>query len=84
MNYFKADISRKEFKTLTENFLPALSKCGPCQNFSCQLHKEFLLTCGQCKDVRCSNCTMLKCSISLLMKLAEDDGRNYLQNFITD
>ena len=27
---------------------------------------------------------MLKSSISLLMKLADDDGRNYLQNFITD
>ena len=35
-------------------------------------------------DVRCSNCIMLKSSISLLMKLAEDDGRDYLQNFITD
>ena len=27
---------------------------------------------------------MLKSSISLLMKLAYDDGRDYLQNFITD
>ena len=27
---------------------------------------------------------MLKSSISLLMKLAHDDGRDYLQNFITD
>ena len=84
MDYFKTDISKKEFKTLTEEILPAASKCGPCGNFSCKWHKEFLLTCRQCRDVRCSNCVMLKSSISLLMKLADDDGRNYLQNFITD
>ena len=38
----------------------------------------------QCRDARCPNCVMLKSSISLLMKLADDDGRNYLQNFIAD
>ena len=27
---------------------------------------------------------MLKSSISLSMKFADDDGKNYLQNFITD
>ena len=56
---------------------------GPCGKFSCKWHKEFILTCGQCRDVRCSNCVMLKSSISLLVELADDDGRNYLQNFIT-
>ena len=62
-----------------------MSKCGLCGNFLCKWHKEFLLTCSQCRDVRCSNCVMLKSSISLLMKLADDDdGRNYLQNFIFD
>ena len=81
---FKTGISQKEFKTLTEKILPLVSKCGPWGNFSCKWHKEFLLTCSQCRDVRCSNCILLKSSISLLMKLAEDDGRDYLQNFITD
>ena len=61
-----------------------MSKCGPCGNFSCKWHKNFLLTRSQDRDVRCSNCAMLKSSISLLMKLAYDDGRDYLQNFITD
>ena len=83
MNYFKIDISKKEFKTITDKILPTVSKCGPYQNFSCKWLKEFLLTCSQCKDVRFSNCVILKSSISLLMKLAEDDGRNYLENFIT-
>ena len=41
-----------------------------------------MLTWSQCRDIRCWNCVMLKPSISLLMKLADDDGRNYLQNFI--
>ena len=84
MDYFKTDISKKEFKTLTEEILPVMSKCGLCGNFSYKWHKEFLLTCSQCRDVRCSNRVMLKSSISLLLKLADDDGRNYLQNFITD
>ena len=84
MDYFKTDISTKEFKTLTEEILPVMSKCGLCGNFSYKWHKEFLLTCSQCRDVRCSNCVMLKYSISLLMKLAEDDARDYLRNFITD
>ena len=84
MDYFKTDISKKEFKTLTAEILPVMSKCGLCGNFLCKWHKEFLLTCGQCRDVRCSNRVMLKSSISLLLKLADDDGRNYLQNFITD
>ena len=61
-----------------------MSKCGPCGNFSCKWRKKFLLTRSQCRDVRCSNCVTLKSSISLLMKLADDDDRNYLQNFITD
>ena len=84
MDYFKTDISKKEFKTLTAEILPVMSKCGLCGIFLCKWHKEFLLTCSQCRDVRCSNRVMLKSSISLLLKLADDDGRNYLQNFITD
>ena len=44
----------------------------------------FFLPCSQCRDVRCSNFVMLKSSISLSMKFADDDGKNYLQNFITD
>ena len=27
MDYFKTDISTKEFKTLTEEILPVMSKC---------------------------------------------------------
>ena len=30
MDYFKTDISKKEFKTLTEEILPVVPKCGPC------------------------------------------------------
>ena len=41
MDYFKTDISKKEFKTLTEEILPVMSKCGPCGNFSCKWHKFF-------------------------------------------
>ena len=78
MDYFKTEISKKEFKTLIEEILPITSKFGVCGNFSCKWHKEFLLTCSQCRDIRCSNCVMLESSISLLMKLADDDGRNYL------
>ena len=84
MDYFKRDISKKEFKTVTEEILPDVSKCEPSGNFFCKGHKEFLLTCSQCRDARCSNCVILKSSISLIMKLADDDGRDYLQNFITD
>ena len=84
MDYFKTEITKKEFKTLTDEILPIMSKCGLCEDFFCKWHKEFLLTCSQCRDIRCSNCVMLKFSIILLMKLADDDGRNYLQNFITD
>ena len=84
IDYFKTDISKKEFKTLTDEILRILPKCGPCGNFSCKWHKECLLTCSQCKNARCLNCVILKSSISLLMKLGEDDGRDYLQNFITD
>ena len=60
MDYFKTNILKKEFKTLTEEILPAVSKCGPCQNFSCKWDKEFLVTCNQCRNVGCSNCVMLK------------------------
>ena len=34
MDYFKTDISKKNFKTLTQEILPVVSKCGPCGNFS--------------------------------------------------
>ena len=78
MDYFKTDISKNEFKTLTDEILPVLSKCGLREDFSCKWHKEFLLTRSQCRDIRCSNCVMLKFSISLLMKLANDDGRKKL------
>ena len=84
MDYFKTDISKKEFKTLTEEILPVMSKCGLCGNFSCKWHNFFFLPCSQSRDVRCSNFVMLKSSISLSMKFADDDGKNYLQNFITD
>ena len=77
-------ISKKGYKTLTEEVLPAVSKFGPCQSFSCKWHKEFLLTCSQCRHVRCSDCVMLKSSIRLLVKLVENDGWNYLQSFISD
>ena len=60
MDYFKTDISKKDFKTLTQEVLPVVSKCGPCGNFSSKWHKEVLLTYSQCRDVRCSNCVMLK------------------------
>ena len=83
MDYFKTDISKKEFKTLTKDILAVMSKSGLCGKCSCKQHKDFFLTCSQCRDVRCSNCGILKFSISLLIKLADDDGRNYLQNFIT-
>ena len=69
---------KNKIKTLTEEILPLVSKCGPCGNFSCKWRKKFLLTRSQCRDVRCSNCVTLKSSISLLMKLADDDDRNYL------
>ena len=76
MDYFKTDISKKEFKTLAEEILPVVPKCGPCGIFSCKQHEKFLLICSQCRAAKCSNCVMLKSSISLLMKLADDDGRD--------
>ena len=60
MDYFKTYF-KKKFKTLTEEILPVMSKCGLCD----------------------SNCVILEASISSLIKLADDDDRNYLQNFIT-
>ena len=36
MDYFKTDISKKKFKTLTEEVLPVMSKCGLRGNFSCK------------------------------------------------
>ena len=42
IDYFKTDISKKEFQTLTEEILPVMSKCGLRENFSCKWHKQFL------------------------------------------
>ena len=39
MDYFKTDISKKDLKTLTEEILPLMLKCGLCGNFSCKWHK---------------------------------------------
>ena len=37
MDYFKTDIPKKEFKTLTEEILPAVSKRGPCGNVNVEM-----------------------------------------------
>ena len=84
MNYFKTGILKKEFKTFLEEILPAVSKCGLCEKLSCKHHKKFLLTCSQCRDICCSNCIQFKYTFTLLLKSAEEEAKNYLQNFVTD
>ena len=43
-----------------------------------------MLTCHQCRDVRCSACVMFKSAVEMLIKSLDDDGLNSFENFVTD
>ena len=63
MIYFKTDILKKEFKTFLEEILSAVSKYGLCEKLSSKHHKKLLLTCSQCRDIRCSTCILFKSTL---------------------
>ena len=84
MNYFKTGILKKEFKNFTERVLPKVLKCGLCEKYSCKWHKQFLLTCSQCREVRCLPCVTSKSAVETLVKTLDSDGREYIQNFIVN
>ena len=42
------------------------------------------MTCSQCRDICSSNCIQFKSTFTLFLKSAEEEEKNYLQNFVTD
>ena len=83
-DYFKADILKKEFQDFIENVLPKVLECGLCKKYLCKWHKQFLVSCNQCRQARCLSCITFKSSVEILIKTLDSDGKNYVQNFITD
>ena len=79
MDFFKTDILKEEFR-----ILPAISECELCEKYSFKWHKIYLLTCSQCRDIRCSSCVMFKSAFEILIKSPDDDGKNHFENFVTD
>ena len=59
-------------------------ECGLYKNYSCKWHKQFLLTCSQCRKVRCLPCVTFKSAVETLVKTLDSDGKKYVQNFIVD
>ena len=53
MEIFKKYSTRKEFKAIVEEILLTVHECGFCQLFSCKWHKELVITCSQCQNIRC-------------------------------
>ena len=47
-------------------------------------HKQFLLTCSQCRKVRCFPCVIFKSAVETLVKTLDSDGKKYVQNFVVD
>ena len=58
--------------------------CGLSEKYSCKWHKQFLVSCNQCREAHCSSCVTSKSSVDILIKTLNSDGKNYVQNFITD
>ena len=59
-------------------------ECGFCEKYLCKWHKQFLVTCNQCREARCFSCVTFKSSVEILLKTLDSDGQNYVQDFITD
>ena len=58
--------------------------CGLSEKYSCKWHKQFLVSCNQCREAHCSSFVTSKSSVEILIKTLDSDGKNYVQNFITD
>ena len=84
MDFFKTDILKEEFRNFVDIILPAISECELCEKYSFKWHKIYLLTCSQCRDIRCSSCVMFKSAFEILIKSPDDDGKNHFENFVTD
>lgn len=84
MDYFKTDVSKREFRNFVYEILRVIPKCGLCEKYSCRHYKTYLLTCSQCKEAKCKDCFMLKTTLKILIKSLDDDGLSYFDNFIVD
>ena len=54
------------------------------KKYSCKWHKQFLLTCNQCREARCLPGVTFKSAVETLIKTLDSDGRMYVQNFVVD
>ena len=77
-------VLKKKFQNFREKVLPKVLECGLCEKYSRKWHKQFLLICSQCREVRFSPCVTLESEAETLIKTLERDGREYVQNFIVD
>ena len=66
-DYFKTDTFKKEFQDFIENDLPKVLECGLCGKCSCKWHKQFLVSCNQSREARCSSCITFKSSFETLI-----------------
>ena len=66
-DYFQTDTLKKEFHDFIENILPNVLECGLCEKNSCKWHKQFLVSCNQCREARCSSCVTFKSSVETLI-----------------
>ena len=82
MNYFKTYF--KEFQNFAKKVLATVLECGLCKKYSCKWHKQFLLTCKQCRERRCLPCVTFKSAVETQIKILDCDGKMYVQNFVVD
>ena len=72
MELFNTDVLKREYQDFVNNILPTVIKCNYCNIEFCKWHSRFQLTCNQCREQKCVNCSMFNLSRNVLMQNVND------------
>ena len=84
MELLKTDLLKKEFERFQNKILVNVLECGLCQKTSCEWDKKFFIGCDRCRKVRCQPCISFNIAKDNLLKNLDNEGREYIENFIKD